>query len=181
MYDFFTGSRFERWAFAWLCIAALGCGGHGGETMPGGSASALDCRPTATSPHANGMTCGADADCASCSCMANKIGEHRCYGTADSNDVCKIDYDCDYGLCFSDGDTKRCVDVTWCEASGLDSCFKDLALATCRAKHMCDPSDDFSNCVSFQCSLKNYLPIAQCQSELKRLQGATRAQCSSTR
>jgi hypothetical protein len=156
---------------------AVGCGGG---SATGSAFDTEQCVPTAAQPHENGMTCGKDGDCASCNCGINGLGERRCYGTVSFDETCGDTYDCDSGRCLAESQTASvCVDVTWCDSDPkLDICFKNLAVDMCQLEQLCKPADDFSNCVSFQCSLGSQnMSVSQCQALRNSLSNVTKLQC----
>jgi hypothetical protein len=175
-----TAAQRARWPFAAQLLAyacTLGCGGG---SAPSPSPDSEQCTPSAGQPRENGMTCSKDGDCASCNCGTNGLGERRCYGTVSFDETCGDTYDCNSGTCLAESKTSSvCVDITWCESNPkLDECFKNLAVDTCQLQQLCKPSQDFSNCVSFQCSLGSQgITVSQCQALRQKLSSATTLQC----
>jgi hypothetical protein len=165
-------------AFLIPILFGVACGDSTNE-MNMNNASKDECKVTSNAPRENGMTCGTDGDCASCNCGQNGLGERRCYGTAAGNGSCGDTYDCNSGLCLSEGTGNDvCVDVTWCEQGSLQQCYKNLAVLQCRHNKRCKPSENFDNCVGFQCSLGSYISLSQCEARVKALDSSTPPACT---
>lgn len=143
---------------ALLCIAGAACGDSGGETAEendlGGGATILQSggsrvpsgsstgTTAGTGTRENGATCSGNGDCASGICGENNVGEKRCYGTGEANDVCGDTYDCYLGQCLepipgrSAGACVPGIDVCY-EQSVSGPCI-EYVVALCQLIQVCD-------------------------------------------